>query len=136
MISVFSELPEPREPKKTAYPLIEVVFLTICSVISGLDHPTEMADLGSHILPWLRKYLPSANGIPAHDTVGRVFSLIDPQGFFEAFLQWVPALTDRLEDRQICIDGKTIRGSRDEFKKGNAIHIVSAYGSCRRKGPA
>ncbi|MFC1354789.1 MAG: ISAs1 family transposase [gamma proteobacterium symbiont of Clathrolucina costata] len=127
MISIFSKLPDPRDPKKTTYPLIEVVFLTICSIISGIDHPTEMADFGNHILPWLRKYLPYANGIPAHDTIGRVFSLINPQDFFEAFLQWVPTLTDKLEGQQICIDGKTIRGSRDELKKGNAIHIVSAY---------
>ncbi len=127
MISIFSKLPESRNPKKTPYPLIEIVCLTVCSIISGFDHPTEMADFGSHILPWLRKYLPYANEIPAHDTIGRGFSLINSQDFFEAFLQWVPALTDRLEGRQICIDGKTIRGSRDEFKKGNAIHIVSAY---------
>lgn len=78
MISIFSKLPDPRDPKKTTYPLIEVVFLTICSIISGFDHPTEMADFGNHILPWLRKYLPYANGIPAHDTIGRVFSLINP----------------------------------------------------------
>jgi predicted transposase YbfD/YdcC len=49
--------------------LNEILFLTICAVISDCNAWDEIEDFGIDKLKWLHKYLPIQTGIPSHDTV-------------------------------------------------------------------
>ena len=64
-------------------------------------------------LNWLSQYLLLPNGIPSHDTFGRVFSQIDPEEFQACFMKWVKALQEVTQGQVIGIDGKQMRGSQD-----------------------
>jgi hypothetical protein len=44
-----------------------------------------MENFGNSKILWLRIFLELPNGIPLHDTVGRVFGMIDAQQFQLAF---------------------------------------------------
>jgi hypothetical protein len=52
-------------------------------------------------LDWLRRHLRMAHGIPSHDTVGRMFGLIDPEQFEAAFWRWVKSICS-LWARRFC----------------------------------
>jgi predicted transposase YbfD/YdcC len=67
------------------------------------------------------------NGIPSHDTFGRVFSLIDAQQFQLAFYEWVWAVNDIIQGQIINLDGKQLRGSKDQVLGKRAIYMVSAW---------
>jgi hypothetical protein len=73
---------------------------------------------------------PKQDGIPSHDTFGRVFSRLDPQELHNSFLGWVNSITEKLGLSLIHIDGKTAKGSYDREEKLKALHSVSAW----RKG--
>ncbi len=73
LLDHLNEVPEPRQSGKIAYPLDEILFLTISAVISGCSEWDEIVDFGEDKLEWLRKYRPCINGIPAHDTVNCLF---------------------------------------------------------------
>lgn len=45
--------------------------------------------------------------------------------FAEAFLNWMQSALPSLAGEQICLDGKTLRGSRMNGKA--AVHLLSAY---------
>ena len=77
---------------------------------------------------WLRRFLKLPNGIPSHDTFGRVFSLLAPQDFQQAFQAWVRAIQGKIEGL-VAVDGKTVRRSHDRANGKEAIHIVSAWAS-------
>ena len=84
-----------------------------------------MEQFGIVKLDWLRRFLKLENGIPSHDTFGRVFRLIDPKEFGQRFLAWVGSICG--ENGLIAIDGKTLRRSYDKRDSKAAIHMVSAW---------
>ena len=64
---------------------------------------------------------------PPHDTLNRALQLIPHQVFKQAYQDWISALL-RWDDetRQICIDGKTMRGVK-KLSPNTKSHIASAY---------
>ncbi len=88
----FSTLEDPRVSRTQRHPLINVVAIGLCAVICGARHFTEMEEFGQNKREWLAKFLDLKNGIPSHDTFGRVFRFINPQAFQERFLGWVRGL--------------------------------------------
>jgi predicted transposase YbfD/YdcC len=67
------------------------------------------------------------NGIPSHDTFGRVFFLIEPEEFKQCFLSWIKEVSKITEGEIVAIDGKTLRGSYDKKSNKSAIHMISAW---------
>ncbi len=78
---------------------------------------------------WFEQFLELPHGIPSHDTFGRVFALIDPRQFEDAFLAWTRGIHERLDDI-VALDGKTLRRSHDRRRGKNALQMVSAW-SCQ-----
>lgn len=85
----FAELPDPRIDRCTRHALFDVVTVALCAVVCGADTWVDVAEFGRSKEPWLRTVLALPNGIPAHDTFGRVFAALDPAAFEAAFLGWV-----------------------------------------------
>ncbi len=75
---------------------------------------------------WLKTFLKLPNGIPSHDTFNRFFSALDPDEFENCFLEWIKSICVSTKGEIVSIDGKTMRGSRNQGCK-TATHIVSAW---------
>ncbi len=103
--------------------------IAICAVICGADDWVDIADWGSEKIEFLRQFMPLENGIPSHDTFGRVFSRVDAEQFQAAFLSWVQAAFSVSEGQVVAIDGKQLRRSHDRRLGKAAIHMVSAWAS-------
>jgi predicted transposase YbfD/YdcC len=123
----FADLHDPRREHGLQHNLWDILALTICAVVSGADSWVDVVEYGESKLDWLETFLDLPNGIPAHDTIGRVFSLVNPAAFQECFLRWVHALVDATDGRHIAIDGKTLRRSHDRAAGKEALHLVSAW---------
>jgi predicted transposase YbfD/YdcC len=76
---------------------------------------------------WLRQFLELPNGIPSHDTFGRVFAALDAEAFQTGFTRWVEAVFHVTRGQVIAIAGKTCRRSHDKGIGKEAIHMVSAW---------
>jgi predicted transposase YbfD/YdcC len=96
-------------------------------MIAGAESWTDVANFGKQKIDWLNKYLDLKNGIPSHDTFGRVFERLDPEQFRQGFLSWVQAVFEITNEQVIAIDGKQLRRSHDKSMKKKAIHMVSAW---------
>ena len=81
---------------------------------------------------WLSRILELPNGIPSHDTFGRVFAMLDPVQFERCFTEWVDAVNEVMEGQVVAIDGKTVRRSHDRVVGKSAIHMVSAWASANQ----
>ncbi len=127
----FEIVEEPRVAGRCDHPLDSVLFLIVAAAISGADGPVEIEDFGKNRQDWLKQFVDLPAGIPSHDTIGRLLSLLKPDAFQEALILWMEKLREieRSEDSPVIvpIDGKTARGSYTTAGKSNALHIVSAW---------
>ena len=78
---------------------------------------------------WLKTFLELPNGIPSHDTFGRVFAAIDPDEFEKSFRDWVQTIHELTRGQVIALDGKQLRGSQESETGRSAIYMVSAWAS-------
>lgn len=123
----FAMLEDPRIERGKEHQLLDIVVLAICAVVCGAEGWEAIELFGRTKLEWLRRYVPLANGIPAHDTLARVLSRISAHGFEQCFASWVSACAEVSEGEVVAIDGKTLRRSHDRRSRRSALHLVSAW---------
>jgi len=78
---------------------------------------------------WFARFIALENGIPSHDTFGRLFARLDTQEFQTCVHNWLLNLGLQLKDQGVSIDGKTLRHSFDTATGKSALHVVSAWAS-------
>ena len=125
IVKRLSKLEDPRRTDRgnIRHKLEDIIIIGLCThICNGNDFP-DMEEFGKEREEWLRKFLELPNGIPDSDTFRRVFERIDPEALSECLYDWLEC--NREEGSVIAIDGKTIRGSKNESHK--AYHVVSAF---------
>jgi predicted transposase YbfD/YdcC len=123
----FKDLEDPRVERTRKHPLINIVFMTVCGVLSGANSIAAIHEFALDRRGWLAGYLDLSGGIPSEDTLGRVLARLDPGAFEKGLLSWIRDVQELTADRVVAIDGKTLRGSADGEAGRAAIHMVSAW---------
>jgi len=134
LVTQFATLPDPRVERTRAHRLIDIVTITLCAVICGAADWVAVAEWGRAKEAFLRQWLALPQGIPVHDTFGRVFAALDPHAFERCFLTWVQDLVQQTTGQVVALDGKTLCGSADKAAGKRAIHMVSAWASANGAG--
>ena len=123
----FGNLVDPRIDRTKRHKLMDILIIALCGAIAGADSWVDVEAFGQRKEEWLREMLELPNGIPSHDTFGRVFAQLDAEQFERCFTQWVLAVSKVLHGEVVAIDGKTVRRSHDRYIGKDAIHMVSAW---------
>jgi predicted transposase YbfD/YdcC len=123
----FSVLVDPRVERTRRHSLNDILVIAICGFICGVDNWVELEFFARCKEGWFKQFLALPNGIPSHDTFGRVFAALDPEAFSRCFMNWMQAVAEATEGDIVAIDGKTLRRSFDNAAKKAAIHMVSAW---------
>ena len=132
LIACFSQLPDPRLDRKKRHMLLDILVIAICGAICGADNWVAIHAFGRAKHDWFKTFLPLPNGIPSHDTFGRVFALLSPVYFQECFRQWIQGVTQHFPGQVVAIDGKTARRSYDTASGKAALHMVNAWATKNR----
>ena len=132
ILECFSELTDPRLDRRKRHVLEDIVVLAICGILSGADDWVGIEAFGREKYHWFKQFLSLPNGIPSHDTFGRVFSLLSPDEFQAGFTRWIHAVAIKTQGQVVPIDGKTLRRSHDRSHGQSALHLVSAWASENR----
>ena len=128
----YASLLDPRVERTKHHQLLDIVLIAICAVVCGADGWVEVEAFGKTKKKWLKRFLGLPNGIPSHDTFGRVFAARDAAEFQRCFLEWVQAVNVLTAGQVVAIDGKTVRRSHDHRQGKAALHIVSAWATANR----
>lgn len=125
------EVPDPRRERTKLHQLVDILVIAVCATICAAETWEEIAEFGQAKEGWFRKFLALPNGIPSHDTFRRVFLLINPQQFQEAFLLWMRSVAQVIDGEVVAIDGKAARGARTADGK-EGLRMVSAWAAEQR----
>lgn len=129
LFDCFSQITEPRMSNKCDHRLDDILALTLMAVICGASGPAQIEDFGHARQDQLKEILHLPNGIPSHDTIGRVLGLLDPDAFERCLLAWIEGLIRVSGQKALNIDGKTLRRSFDTASGKLPIHMVSVWAS-------
>jgi predicted transposase YbfD/YdcC len=121
----FGDIEDPRVVGRSLHKLQDIITIAICAMICGAESWSAVELFGETREAWLRQFLELPEGIPSHDTFGRVFGQLDAEAFQSSFNRWVKHTFRLPAGEVIAIDGKTVRGSKGDGKA--AIHMVSAW---------
>ncbi len=116
-----------RQENKVLHKMMDIIMLVFFASLADADDWVEIETFGEEHEDFLRNYLELPNGIPSHDTIQRVFAMVQPE-FLSSFQERWNDLMSRNEGEKLkkilAIDGKTQRGNGNKDHKAN--HIVSA----------
>jgi predicted transposase YbfD/YdcC len=132
LVGHLSVIEDPRDALKSRHKLLDIQVIAVAAVICGADTWVAVADFGRAKEAWLRKFLELPNGIPAHDTFGRVFALLAPEALEACFRAWVTSIRQVLPEEIVAIDGKSVRRSHDRGAGLGPLHMVSAWAVANR----
>ena len=69
-----------------------------------------------------KTFLKLTNGIPSHDTFGRVFAAISPEEFEKSFMEWVQAINELTQGQVIAIFWRS-KKTRRTYMKISMIYL-------------
>ncbi len=116
------------QERKVRHKLKDILVIVLFATLADANDWVEIAEFAEVYEDYLKKYIRLENGVPSHDTIQRVMGMVQPEALQQLYVKW-QELLDKGEgealERIVCIDGKTMKGSRKKEKK--PLHIVSAW---------
>jgi len=126
-VEMFAALPDPRVTRTRWHSLESILFLCLCGVVCGANDPVAIERFGLARQEFLERFVAFPNGIPSHDTIGRVLAKLDPAALEALFARWMRGVAQATSQEVIAIDGKVLRRAFNKAAGGSFITMVSAW---------
>lgn len=128
----FLQVDDFRQATKCTYRLADILLIGLCTFLSNGQDYEDMVLFAQTKGSSLADLVDLSSGIPAHDTFNRVFQRLDPELLRTCLAQHGKALLSLLADKQICLDGKKLKGVSPRTKGTDGFFIVNAWVSENR----
>lgn len=124
LLEWFERITDPRKRRGVRYSMVSILAMAACAVVSGMKSFDGIAQWAASLPQEALLNLGCTRPTPPSEiTFRRVLQSMDADAFDRQVGTWL-AQQQILQDKQIAVDGKTVRGSHDGDKK--AIHLLSA----------
>ena len=134
MITIIKNQKDTRYAPNVRHKMEDVILITLFAVLAKCNEWTEIEAFAHKKEKWLKNILELPNGIPSHDTIQRVISLLNPQTLYADTINYLIKKIDKMtisnEKDILSMDGKTSNGSkRNEGinKDENVVNTMSIY---------
>ena len=132
---LFADIVDSRAAN-TRHSLTDILLIAFAATLCGVENCSDMAMFAKVKADVLGQFVCLDHGTPSHDTFSRVFRLLDPAAFEQAFARFTAAFARaRSPDGVgpvIAIDGKSLRGAVDTARPSTPLHLVTAWATEQR----
>jgi len=127
IVNYFDSIVDFRMINKCYHKLTDILLIGLFTYLSNGQDYEDMVLFGKTHIDFLKEFIELPNGIPSHDTFNRVFTLLEPSLLREFLTDYGKELIDVLSERQICLDGKKLKGVSPTKKGNKGLYIVNAW---------
>ena len=133
LLSLFSEVRDPRRGQGQMYPLAPILLFTVLAMTAGaVSYRQVHAFIAVHLDRLNAAFGVSVRKPPAYTTVRFILRGLDGEELERVFRRHAAGLSsasgpDRSDPVCVAINGKTLRGSFDAFNDRKAAHVLSAF---------
>lgn len=121
---MFSELPDPRA-SNARHRLSDLILIALAASLCGAQGATDYAQFALSKRALLEEVIGPFEP-PSHDTFSRIFRLLDPTAFAEAFAAFAKAFAGALEG-VVALDGKAMRRAYERGGRAWPPIVVTAW---------
>jgi hypothetical protein len=125
--SYLSSVEDFRIEKKCLHKLSDILFIGLLTYLSNGEDYEDMVLFAQSHESFLREYIELANGVPSHDTFNRVFTVLEPELLRRCLNEYGKGILDLLSEKQICLDGKKLKGASPGSRGNQGLYIVNAW---------
>ena len=135
-ITIIKKTKDDKYQPNTRHLMSDIIMITFFAIISKANEWIEIEAFAKNEEKWLKKYLELPNGIPSHDTIQKVISVLDSSMLYKNclkyFIQIVDSYIPKNENEKdiYSIDGKTTNSSSRSgltTTKLKPINTMSVY---------
>jgi predicted transposase YbfD/YdcC len=126
----FSDLPDPRA-ENALHDLTEMLFIALLATLCGAKGCCDIALFARTKEALLRTVLVLEHGVPSHDTFSRVFRMLDPGAFENAFRRFMQSFAEAAQG-VVALDGKALRRAYARGKSHMPPVMVTAWSAQTR----
>ena len=134
MITIIRNQNDTRYKPNVRHKMEDIILITLFGVLAKCDEWIEIESFAKKKENWLRKYLELPNGIPSHDTIQRVISLLDTQTLYSDTINYLVNKINQTSSQNerdiLSMDGKVSRESTrctGNNKDKNPTNTMSIY---------
>jgi len=122
---MYSKVADPRYSRFVEHKLADILIITHCAVMCGLDKLEDIEAYGKGKREWFKKIF-GIERFPSDSTLSRVLSLLDPDVVIDCVVDLMKE-TLGVSGEQIALDGKTVCFTAKNMTLTEKLHIVTMY---------
>lgn len=134
MITIIKKQNDTRYEPNIKHKMEDIILITLFAILAKCNEWTEIETFAKKKEKWLKQYLELPNGIPSHDTIQRVISILNPQMLYADTINYlinkINIMTNNTEKDILSMDGKTSNGSKRTTginQESNVVNTMSVY---------
>ena len=134
MITIVKKQNDSRYQPNVKHKMEDIILITLFAVLAKCNEWTEIESFAKKKKQWLRNYLELPNGIPSHDTIQRVISVLNPSTLYSDCINYligkIDAITSCDERDILSADGKQSNGSKRDVginKDEKPVNTMGVY---------
>ena len=122
IFSRLEKIPDPRVERTKVHSLPALLFIALCTFLTGGKSFYEMELFAQAHKTWLKKVAGMVS-VPSHDTFNRIFQAVKPEHFAEFLTRVTDLIRENISGEIVAFDGKTHRGNGLD----SALHMLNAW---------
>lgn len=123
----FGSVEDFRMENKCSHKLSDILLIGLFTYLSNGEDYEDMVLFAHSHRDFVQEFCVLKNGIPSHDTFNRVFSLLHPDVLRSCLNDYGKSMVGILSEKQICFDGKKLRGTNPGSRDNEGLYIVNAW---------
>lgn len=127
IVEYFSAIADPREQHKCDHRLSDILLIGLFTYLSNGQDYEDMVLFAKSKGKEFSDFLFLTHGVPSHDTFNRVFKILDTELLRKCLTDYGKDIIDILSEKQICFDGKKLRGENPKSRGNKGLYIVNAW---------